>query len=88
LSPSLLAITEKSGLSRVKAAAVGLTRGFYQKLGKPPSAQPLQDALAVLEAKAQFDSPESHVYTRVAPHGDGIYLDLCNERWEAVEITD
>jgi hypothetical protein len=64
-----------------------LTRAFYQKLGKPPGAQALQDALALLEAKAQFDSPKHQVFTRLASCGDRIYLDLCNEKWEAVEIT-
>ena len=48
-----------------------LTRAFYQKLGKPPGAQAMQDALAVLEAKAQFDSPANQVFTRIAPCGDG-----------------
>jgi hypothetical protein len=64
-----------------------LTRAFYRKLGKPPGAQAMQDALALLEAKAQFDSPTNQTFTRIAPCGDGIYIDLCNERWEAVEIT-
>lgn len=47
----------------------------------------MQDALALLEAKAQFDSPACQIFTRVAPCGDAIYIDLCNDRWEAVEIT-
>ena len=64
-----------------------LIRAFYQKLGKPPGAQAMQDALGLLEARAQFDSPAHQVFTRFAPCGDGMYLDLCNERWEAVEIT-
>jgi hypothetical protein len=64
-----------------------LTLAFYQRLGKPPGAQALQDALALLESKAQFDSPTSQTFTRIAPHGDVIYIDLCNEKWEAVEIT-
>jgi hypothetical protein len=65
-----------------------LMRAFYQKFGKPPSTQAMQDAVALLEAKAHFDSPASDVYTRIASHGQGsIYVDLCNERWEAVEIT-
>jgi len=64
-----------------------LTRAFYRRLGKPPGAQAMQDALALLEARAQFDSPARQVFTRVAPCGDAIYIDLCNDRWEAVEIT-
>lgn len=47
----------------------------------------MQDALGLLEAKAQFDSPANQVFTRVAPYRDCIYIDLCNERWEVVEIT-
>jgi hypothetical protein len=64
-----------------------LIRAFYKRAGKPPSSQALQDALALLEAKAQFDSPVTEIFIRIAPHRDGIYIDLCNERWEAVEIT-
>jgi hypothetical protein len=64
-----------------------LIRVFYQRLGKPPGAQAMQNALALLEAKAQFDSPARQIFTRVAPCGDAIYIDLCNDRWEAVELT-
>jgi hypothetical protein len=64
-----------------------LTRAFYQAVGKPPGAQAMQDALGVLESKAQFDSPEIQVFTRIALNGDSIYIDLCNEKWAAVEIT-
>lgn len=64
-----------------------LTRAFYQRCGRPPGAQAMQDALSVLEAKAQFDSPACQVFTRVAPCGDRIYIDLGNEKWEAVEVT-
>jgi hypothetical protein len=64
-----------------------LIRAFYLKVGKPPGAQAMQDALSVLDAKAQFDSPVGPVFTRIAPYGDRIYFDLSNEKWEAVQIT-
>jgi hypothetical protein len=63
------------------------TRAFYERVGKPPSSQAMQDALGVVEAKAQFDSAETQVFTRVAACGDCIYIDLCNDAWEAVEIS-
>ena len=47
----------------------------------------MQDALGVLEARAQFDWPETQVLTRIAPCGNNIYIDLCNDTWEVVEIT-
>ena len=37
--------------------------------------------------KAMFDGPEVRVHTRVAGHDDRVYLDLCNGRWEVVEIA-
>jgi hypothetical protein len=64
-----------------------LVREFYKTYKKPPSAQALQDAIGLLEAKAQFESPEVPVYVRIAENAGNIYVDLCNERWEAVEIT-
>ena len=64
-----------------------LVRGFFEEHGKPPGAQPLQDVLGVLEARAQFDGAEREVHVRLAEQGGAIYIDLANERWEAVEIT-
>lgn len=64
-----------------------LLRAFYRQEGKPPGAQAVEDALRVLEARAQFDGPEHEVHSRVAGKRGAIYLDLGNEAWEAVEIT-
>jgi hypothetical protein len=63
-----------------------LTRAYYNRVERPPGAQAMQEALTLLEARAQFDWPLCKVFTRVAPHDSVIYIDLCNERWEAVEI--
>ena len=65
-----------------------LVRGFFEEYGKPPGAQALQDTLGVVEVRAQYDGPEMEVYGRVAEHRGAIYVDLANEDWEAVEITD
>src|SRR5438093_1958573 len=64
-----------------------LSRHFYQMEGKAPSGQALQDARCVLTGKAQFEGQEVAVHTRIAMVDDRIYLDLANERWEAVEIS-
>jgi hypothetical protein len=64
-----------------------LVRGFFEQYDRPPGAQALQDALGLLEARAQFDGPEREVHVRVAGHDGVIYVDLANERWESVEIT-
>lgn len=72
---------------RGKAFRRWLTHQFYLKFEKPPSPQALQDAIGVLEARAQYDSPGAEVFIRVAPVDNGICIDLCNESWEAVLIT-
>jgi len=64
-----------------------LIHQFYLKFEKLPSPQALQDAIGVLDARAQFDSPESEVFTRVAPFPNGICIDLCSKNWDAVLIT-
>jgi hypothetical protein len=64
-----------------------LVRGFYEQFERPPGAQALQDALGLLEARAHFNGSEREVYVRVAEHEGAIYVDLANERWEAVEIN-
>ena len=64
-----------------------LRKRFYEAEEKAPGNQALQDALGVLEAKAYFDGPELPVYTRLAEQDGKIYLDLCNESWEVVEIS-
>jgi hypothetical protein len=43
--------------------------------------------LEQLQAQAKFDAPEDQTSVRVAEHKARIYLDLCNNRWEVVEIT-
>src|SRR5205807_918504 len=59
---------------------------FHGNGDKPPGAQAVQDALAVLEGKALFDGEEHPVYLRLAGHEDKIYLDLGDETWQAVEV--
>jgi hypothetical protein len=60
---------------------------FYQTYRKPPGSQALQDAIGVLEAKAQFESPQATLSLRVAEYQGRIYFDLCNPEWQAVEIS-
>lgn len=52
-----------------------------------PRAQILNDALAQLEAKCQFEGPEHPVHVRVAEHGGIIYLDLADDEWRVVEVA-
>jgi hypothetical protein len=59
-------------------------RGAY---GKVPAGQAVRDAVEMLEAEAARKGAEHRVSLRIAEHDGRVYLDMCNEKWEAVEIT-
>jgi len=50
------------------------------------SGEQLTNAINALEAHALHTSEQHEAHTRIAAHRDAIYLDLCNESWQAVEI--
>ena len=60
---------------------------FYLDTDKAPSAQAMTEARATIAAMAAFNGFERRVFTRVAKHDAAVYVDLCNARWEAVEVT-
>ena len=64
-----------------------LRRAFYRAQGRPPNAQALTDALSFLEAQAQFEGDQHPVFLRVGEYDRRIYVDLVNDRWEAVEVS-
>jgi hypothetical protein len=63
-----------------------LRRSYYRATGDAASATEIWSALDLLEARAQFDSPERAVHVRIAEHAGHIYLDLADEHWRAVDI--
>lgn len=74
-------------LLRSKSFRAWLSWQFYQAEGQMPGTQAVQDAIATLEGKAIFGAPETEIYIRLASAKNKIYLDLCNEKWQIVEIS-
>jgi hypothetical protein len=74
-------------LLRSKGFRAWLSWQFYQSEGQMPGTQAVQDAIAALEGKAIFDAPETEIHIRLASADGKIYLDLCNEKWQIVEIS-
>jgi hypothetical protein len=64
-----------------------LRRQHYAKNGEALGAAAIRSIVDLLEARAQFDAPERAVYVRVAEHEDRMYLDLADDRWQAVEVS-
>jgi hypothetical protein len=63
-----------------------LIRTYRSGSGKSVSSGAIQDAVAFFEG-AGLCGEQLAVHTRLAMHNTAIYLDLCNDRWEAIEIT-
>lgn len=55
--------------------------------GEIPSEISLRELKRVLKVKAQIQGSEHSVYTRIAELDDAIYISLCDEKWNAIEIT-
>lgn len=61
---------------------------YYNRTNTIPGSQTINDATALIEAKAIYEGEKHKVYTRVAPGADGsIYLDLADEQWCVIHIT-
>jgi hypothetical protein len=63
-----------------------LARCFFEATGGAPNGEALKSALNLIEAMAHFDAPERVVYVRVGELDGRLYLDLCDDKWRAVEI--
>jgi hypothetical protein len=73
---------------RARAFQLFLLRIYYLNTGESPGGQAVRAAAELFEARALFDGQECPVHLRVAGHGGGLYLDLCDRGWRAVEIDD
>jgi hypothetical protein len=64
-----------------------LARLYYKRTRKAVNRNALADAIATLAGRACHDSPEEPVFLRVAPQGENILIDICDERWRVIEVT-
>jgi hypothetical protein len=59
---------------------------FCDENKSAPNGEAVANALNVIEAQASFDSEKYPVAVRIGGHDGRIYLDLCNDDWQAIEI--
>ncbi len=64
-----------------------LTKLFFEEEKRSASGEAVGNAIMTLEGFARFDSEERSVFVRVAGDSGRVYLDLCNDRWQVVEIS-
>jgi len=63
-----------------------LTRRFRAEKGKAPSSDALSVAQTEAEAIAELEGEVHEVVTRIGYAGGRLYVDLCDERWRAIEV--
>jgi hypothetical protein len=71
---------------RSKGFKLWLHRIYYERLHKVPSREAISAALALLEAVALFDGPKHAVAKRRATVDGKLYIDICNDQWQAYEV--
>ena len=64
-----------------------ITARYFETEHKVPRRPTVEDALGTLKGKARFGGSVHRVHVRLAEHGGSIYLDLANERCEAIKVT-
>ena len=64
-----------------------LGREFKRERGKVPRATAVEAAIAATEARAWFDSEPKEIFIRSARVGAGIYIDLGDAEWHAIEVS-
>ena len=74
---------------RVKSKPYNLIlRGRLYEKGIIATSSTLDDAIATLESQAMFDGPERSIHVRTGQADGRLYIDLCNEAWEVVEVSE
>ena len=59
---------------------------YLDEHGGAPNHEALQSARDTIEAKARFKAQACEVYRRVGAANGALYLDLCNPKWQAIEV--
>jgi hypothetical protein len=70
-----------------KAFRVWLAGTYFGSTGAPLFGDTLKEALATLQALAQYSGEERAVHLRLAEHEGKLYLDLVDRDWRVVEIS-
>ena len=72
-----------------KDFATWLSGLYYRHVTRPINTEAIGQAVSVLSARAQFDSPEAiPLHTRTAERDGALWYDLTNPAWQAVRITE
>jgi putative DNA primase/helicase len=66
---------------------VWLSGRYFEETGGAIGGQALEDGIRILEARAVNNGPLCECFIRVGHQAGKLYLDLCHDDWQAIEIT-
>jgi hypothetical protein len=68
---------------------IRLSRLLWKDMKKAPSSEAINSAINVLESTALFEGKQYTLHNRVAPDpdGNGVWIDICNDKWQAIHVT-
>ena len=86
------AIVLKKGIRQVysvnsKSFSDWIASSYYASKKSALSEASLKTTISTLSGKAVFGGQMVDIHTRIATTDDGYWLDLCNDKWEAVLIN-
>lgn len=65
-----------------------LTRQYHLDTGKAPNSEAINAALNTIDANAYYNAPEQPIFIRAGSYAGKHYIDLCNEKWQVIEIDE
>ena len=63
-----------------------LQQRFFEKTNRALHSETLRVGLQNFEARSRFQGQEHEVFLRVGSLDEKTYIDLCNNRWQAIEV--
>jgi len=72
---------------REKAFKQYLRSKIFNKTGRSPGSEAVQQAIDTLEALAVHNPEKRCIFVRLASHDDRIYIDLADKSWKSVEVS-
>jgi len=69
-----------------KVFRLWLRQRLWEEYERTAYSEALKIAIESIESKAIYDGTREKVYIRLAEHDGAIWLDLCNENWNTVQI--
>lgn len=71
---------------RAKAFKNWLVYSYMRQTGRAPNTDSICQAAMALATLAQFEGEQRNAFIRRAEHEGRLYIDMCDDRWRAIEI--